>query len=90
MGQLRTVQVHRILAKDTVDEFIRDIALRKSELFDEYARESLAKETSAGAVDASWSAPTQDAVVKAEQARQRAYAAAETASTVVNKTARRP
>ena len=90
MGQLRTVQVHRILAKDTVDEFIRDIALRKSELFDEYARESVAKETSAGAVDASWSAPTQDAVVKAEQARQRAYAAAETASTVVNKTARRP
>lgn len=68
MGQLRTVQVHRILAKGTVDEFIRDLALRKRDLFDQYARRSHAKETSPGAVDASW-APSQDQVVRAEQAR---------------------
>ena len=68
MGQLRTVQVHRILAKGTVDEFIRDLALRKRDLFDQYARRSVAKESSPGAVDASWS-PTPDEVVRAEQAR---------------------
>lgn len=68
MGQLRTVQVHRILAKGTVDEFIRELALRKRDLFDEYARVSHAKEISPGAVDASW-APSPDEVVRAEQAR---------------------
>lgn len=68
MGQLRTVQVHRILAKGTVDEFIRDLALRKRDLFDQYARRSHAKEASPGAVDASW-APSQDEVVRAEQSR---------------------
>ena len=44
MGQVRTVQVHRLLAKDSVDERIREIQEDKSLLFDEFARRSDAKE----------------------------------------------
>jgi SNF2 family DNA or RNA helicase len=71
MGQLRTVQVHRILAKDCIDEPMRQLVLQKAGLFDEYARESHAKEVNAGAVDGSWSgkAPSQDDLVRAEQTR---------------------
>lgn len=71
MGQLRTVQVHRILAKDSVDEPIRRLVLQKAGLFDTYARKSAAKEAHADAVDGSWSGkqPTQDDVVRAEQVR---------------------
>ncbi|MCB0931410.1 MAG: SWF/SNF helicase family protein [Mycobacterium sp.] len=71
MGQVRTVQVHRILAKGSIDEPMREVLLRKAGLFDQYARESYAKETHADAVDASWSdrQPSQDELVRAEQAR---------------------
>lgn len=71
MGQLRTVQVHRILAKDSVDEPIRRLVLQKAGLFDTYARESAAKDAHAEAVDGSWSGAglSQDEVVRAEQAR---------------------
>ncbi|WP_278315157.1 DEAD/DEAH box helicase [Lolliginicoccus levis] len=40
MGQVRTVQVHRLLAKDTVDEHIRGVQEHKRALFDEFARTS--------------------------------------------------
>lgn len=43
MGQVRTVQVHRLLAKDTVDEHMRRVLAQKSELFDESVRKSQAK-----------------------------------------------
>ncbi len=71
MGQLRTVQVHRLLAKDSVDEPMRELVLKKAGLFDQYARESAAKEANADAVDAAWSPqhPSQDDLVRAEQAR---------------------
>ena len=34
MGQVRTVQVHRILAKDSIDGPMREVLLRKAGLFD--------------------------------------------------------
>jgi SNF2 family DNA or RNA helicase len=44
MGQARRVQVHRLLAKDSVDERIREIQQGKRLLFDEYARKSDTKD----------------------------------------------
>ena len=43
MGQTRRVQVHRLLAKDGVDERIREVQEHKQLLFDHYARQSEAK-----------------------------------------------
>lgn len=54
MGQPRKVHVHRLMAKDSVDERIREILEGKTRLFDAYARKSTAKESDARAVDASW------------------------------------
>jgi hypothetical protein len=53
MGQVRTVQVHRLLAKDCIDERIREIQEGKRLLFDEFARKSEAKNVDRRAVDAS-------------------------------------
>jgi len=52
MGQVRTVQVHRLLAKDSVDERMQEIQHGKKLLFDEFARKSEAKDADARAVDA--------------------------------------
>ncbi|WP_020667332.1 DEAD/DEAH box helicase [Amycolatopsis nigrescens] len=52
MGQIRTVQVHRLLAKDSVDERMREVQERKRLLFDEFARKSDAKDLDRRAVDA--------------------------------------
>jgi hypothetical protein len=51
MGQVRTVQVHRLLAKDSVDERIREVQENKVLLFDAYARESDAKDADRRSVD---------------------------------------
>jgi hypothetical protein len=51
MGQVRTVQVHRLLAKDSVDERVREVQENKSLLFDAYARESDAKDADRRSVD---------------------------------------
>jgi SNF2 family DNA or RNA helicase len=40
MGQVRTVQVHRLLVEDSVDERLLDILGTKAELFAEYAGRS--------------------------------------------------
>ncbi|WP_116044475.1 DEAD/DEAH box helicase [Amycolatopsis palatopharyngis] len=53
MGQIRKVQVHRLLAKGTVDERIREIQERKSLLFAEFARKSDAKDADNRSVDTS-------------------------------------
>lgn len=52
MGQVRTVQVHRLLAKGSVDERMQEIQHGKKLLFDEFARKSEAKGVDAKAVDA--------------------------------------
>lgn len=78
MGQIRKVQVHRLLAKGSVDERLREIQERKSLLFDEFARKSDAKDADARAVDATVhrpavldddSVPLQQRIVLAEQHR---------------------
>ena len=49
MGQLQSVQVHRLLSEEGVDERVTQILARKRELFDEFARTS---ETAASAPEA--------------------------------------
>ncbi len=51
MGQIRTVQVHRLLAKGSVDERMRELQENKTLLFDEFARKSDAKDADRRAVD---------------------------------------
>ena len=57
MGQVRTVQVHRLLAKDSVDERMREVQENKALLFDAFARESDAKDADVRAVDATLHRP---------------------------------
>ncbi len=51
MGQVRPVQVHRLLAVDTVDERITDLLAGKRADFDAYARRSDLAEAAHAAVD---------------------------------------
>lgn len=51
MGQVRPVQVHRLLAVDTIDERITDLLAGKRADFDAYARRSDLAESSPAAVD---------------------------------------
>lgn len=60
MGQLQSVQVHRLLWEDGVDERVTQILARKREIFNEFARTS---ETAA-------SAPEAFDVTEAELARE--------------------
>ncbi|MEU6733985.1 DEAD/DEAH box helicase [Streptomyces physcomitrii] len=53
MGQVRPVQVHRLLATDSVDERLLDILRNKDRLFDAYARRSDTAESDPEAVDVS-------------------------------------
>ena len=53
MGQVRPVDVHRLLAEDTVDQRMLEILSAKAVLFDEYVRPSELKDRSPDAVDVS-------------------------------------
>ena len=53
MGQVRSVDVHRLLAEDTVDQRMLEILATKAALFDEYVRRSELKDQSPDAVDVS-------------------------------------
>lgn len=53
MGQTDTVQVHRLLTEDSVDERILDILKDKRQLFDEFARDSFIAKQAPDAVDVS-------------------------------------
>ena len=52
MGQLRRVQVHRLLTRHSVDERMVQVLKRKAKEFDEIARPSVIKETSTSAIAA--------------------------------------
>jgi superfamily II DNA or RNA helicase len=52
MGQLHSVQVHRLLSEDTVDERIHDLLASKRLLFEEYAEVSVVADAAAEATDA--------------------------------------
>ncbi|MBY6540035.1 DEAD/DEAH box helicase [Rhodococcus sp. BP-349] len=72
MGQVRTVQVHRLLAKESVDERMREVQDKKSQLFDEYARRSQAKDADVSAVDSGWDrgvGPAEASIIEVERAR---------------------
>ncbi|QSE86818.1 hypothetical protein [Rhodococcus koreensis] len=71
MGQVRSVQVHR-LAKDSIEELMRKTLAHKSDLFDAYARRSHAKESDVAAVETDWAGgvgPSEADFVRAEQQR---------------------
>lgn len=68
MGQVRTVQVHRLLSVDAVDQRMLDILRAKSELFDAYARRSDLAESAADAVDVSEASLARQ-IVEEEQRR---------------------
>ncbi|GAB3246770.1 DEAD/DEAH box helicase [Alteromonas gracilis] len=53
MGQTNTVQVHRLLTENSVDERIREILADKRRLFDEFARDSVIASQAVDAVDVS-------------------------------------
>ncbi|MHC4339669.1 MAG: DEAD/DEAH box helicase [Planctomycetota bacterium] len=68
MGQTRRVVVHRMLARDSVDERIVELLEEKRDLFERFARESLIKEASKEATAAS---PVVK-IIEAERARMTA------------------
>lgn len=68
MGQVQSVQVHRLLSEEGVDERITDILATKKQLFDEYARHSETKESSPEAIDISEAELARE-VVAAERQR---------------------
>ncbi|MBB5867420.1 superfamily II DNA or RNA helicase [Allocatelliglobosispora scoriae] len=53
MGQVRSVQVHRLLIADSVDQRMLEILGSKAQLFDAYVRHSAIAEASASAIDIS-------------------------------------
>ena len=69
MGQVRPVQVHRLLAVDTVDERITDLLSGKRADFDAYARRSDLAEASHAAVDVTFGELGKRLVAE-EQSRQ--------------------
>ncbi|WUT00447.1 DEAD/DEAH box helicase [Streptomyces sp. NBC_00708] len=73
MGQIRTVQVHRLLAADSVDQRMLAIVARKERLFDAYARRSDLAETTPDAVDVS-EGELARRIVEEEQRRLQALA----------------
>lgn len=67
MGQVRPVQVHRLLTESSVDEHMKAILSRKSALFAEYAKKSAIKDAAPEAVDATNGEVFQGVVSRAEQ-----------------------
>lgn len=71
MGQVRRVQVHRLLAEDSVDQRMLEVLATKGALMDAYVRESDLKDASVDAVDASSHGAPEDErrIVADERAR---------------------
>ncbi|TDC70043.1 DEAD/DEAH box helicase [Actinomadura sp. GC306] len=67
MGQVRTVQVHRLLTPGGVDERMLEILQVKSMLFDEYARRSDLAERTPDAVDISEQALARQIVAEEQE-----------------------
>ncbi|OUS97320.1 DEAD/DEAH box helicase [Rhodococcus sp. NCIMB 12038] len=68
MGQLESVQVHRLLSEEGVDQRITTILERKRELFDEFARVSDTAESAPEAFDVSEADLARD-IIAAERQR---------------------
>lgn len=77
MGQVNSVQVHRLLTEDSVDERILEILEEKRRVFDEFARDSVIAKEAPDAVDVS-DAELARIVIAAE--RERLFGQAEGAA----------
>jgi superfamily II DNA or RNA helicase len=72
MGQVRPVDVHRLLCEDSVDQRVLELLGGKREAFDEYARRSDMANAAPDAVDARSEAELRHAIVAAERRRLKA------------------
>ena len=70
MGQVRPVDVHRLLAEDSVDERMLETLARKGLLFDEYVRRSDLKDATPSAVDVSDVRIAEEVASRAEEERR--------------------
>lgn len=77
MGQVQSVQVHRLLSEDSVDQRITELLARKQQLFDDFARHSDMADSTPEAVDLSEAELARE-VVAAERRRLFTRASAET------------
>lgn len=68
MGQVNTVEVHRLLTPDSVEERLTEMLADKRAVFDRFARESVTADSTPEAVDVS-EAKLIDEVIKAERER---------------------
>ncbi|MDF5753143.1 DEAD/DEAH box helicase [Spongiactinospora sp. TRM90649] len=75
MGQVRTVQVHRLLAVDSLDQRLLELLGRKAALFERYAHRSDLAESAPEAIDVSEHALAQR-IIEEEQKRLGAEAPA--------------
>jgi len=72
MGQVRPVDVHRLLCEDSVDQRVLELLAGKREAFDEYARRSDMAKATPDAVDTGSEAELRKAIVAAERTRLKA------------------
>lgn len=72
MGQVRRVDVHRLLCEDSVDQRVLELLADKREAFDEYARRSDLANATADAVDTGSETELRRRIVAAEQKRLKA------------------
>jgi len=70
MGQARPVDVHRLLAENTVDQKMLEVLASKAALFDVYVRKSALKDVSPDAIDISDLELTKGVVSVAEEERR--------------------
>jgi len=70
LGQVRRVDVHRLLAEDSVDQRILEVLGVKRAEFDAYARRSDLKDMTPDAVDISDLAATREVAAQAESERR--------------------
>jgi superfamily II DNA or RNA helicase len=72
MGQVRRVDVHRLLCEDSVDQRVLELLAGKREAFDEYARRSDMANATPDAVGMGSETELRHAIVAAERARLKA------------------
>lgn len=70
LGQVRPVEVHRLLTENSVDERMLVILARKSALFAEYVRQSAMKDAAPEAIDITDDERTTEVAGQAEQERR--------------------
>jgi superfamily II DNA or RNA helicase len=72
MGQVRPVDVHRLLCEDSVDQRVLELLAGKREAFDEYARRSDMAKAAPDAVDTGSETELRKTIVAAERTRLKA------------------